>query len=60
MIKSKSLDLITMTKIPVIFEGKDYILLQQYASGFCEISEEGAANKDIKLVHFSELTLKHN
>jgi hypothetical protein len=42
MIKLKSLDVITLTKIPVIFEGKDFILLHQYASGYCEITEEGS------------------
>lgn len=47
-----------MTKIPVNFEGKDYILLYQYSSGYCEIKEEGVAYKDIKLVHFSALVIK--
>ncbi|PLS04016.1 hypothetical protein [Neobacillus cucumis] len=54
----KLLDVITMTKIPVIFEGKDYIMLHQYSSGYCEITEEGASYKEIKLVHFSELIIK--
>lgn len=42
----------------VIYNGKEYVLLQQYASGYCEIMQEGAEYKDIKLVHFSELTMK--
>ncbi|WP_335465320.1 hypothetical protein [Neobacillus drentensis] len=46
-----------MTKIPVIFKGKKFILLYQYSSGYCEITEEGSNYRDIKLVHFSELTL---
>lgn len=58
MIKLKSLDVITLTKIPVIFEGKDFILLHQYASGYCEITEEGSPHNGIKLVHFSELIFK--
>jgi hypothetical protein len=47
-----------MSITPVIFEGKDYILLHQYASGFCEVKEQGEDYKDIKLVHFSELIFK--
>ncbi|WP_165976252.1 hypothetical protein [Bacillus salipaludis] len=47
-----------MEKIPVIFQGKDYIMIFQYASGYCEIIEEGEPNYKVKLVHFSELKLK--
>lgn len=47
-----------MRKVVVMYEGKEYIILHQHASGFCEIVEEGAENKEVKLVHFSELTLK--
>ncbi|TWE06388.1 hypothetical protein FB550_102410 [Neobacillus bataviensis] len=47
-----------MTNISVIYEGKDYILLHQYSSGYCEITEEWAPYRNIKLVHFSELILK--
>ncbi|MGG3466879.1 hypothetical protein ABES02_04975 [Neobacillus pocheonensis] len=47
-----------MEKLLVIYNGKEYVILQQYASGFCEISEEGAPHQEIILVHFSELSLK--
>ncbi|WP_215020869.1 hypothetical protein [Bacillus sp. ISL-40] len=47
-------------KIQVIFEGKDYIMLYQYASGYCEIVEDGARNGQVKLVHFTELSLKED
>ncbi|MBT2725793.1 hypothetical protein J7E63_02440 [Bacillus sp. ISL-75] len=44
-----------MEKTRVYFQGKEYILLIQYASGYCEIVETGALNNQVKLVHFSEL-----
>ncbi|MBT2697243.1 hypothetical protein J7E79_07440 [Bacillus sp. ISL-40] len=47
-----------MERIPVIFQGKDYIMIFQYASGYCEIVEEVELNFKIKLVHFSELKQK--
>ena len=47
-----------MDKIRVSFEGKDYIVLHQYSSGFCEIKEEDHQYWDVKLVHASELTFK--
>ncbi|MGG1400189.1 hypothetical protein ABE288_20555 [Bacillus salipaludis] len=47
-----------MERIPVTFQGKDYIMIFQYASGYCEIVEEGEPNHKVKLVHFSELKLK--
>ncbi|WP_176541118.1 MULTISPECIES: hypothetical protein [unclassified Bacillus (in: firmicutes)] len=46
------------TKIPVIYRDERYIMLVQYASGYCEIVKEGNSNYDIKLVHFSELKMK--
>ncbi|MED1470109.1 hypothetical protein [Bacillus salipaludis] len=46
-----------MGKILVIFEGKEYTILHQYASGYCEIMDEGSP-LNIKLVHFSELVVK--
>jgi hypothetical protein len=52
------LDVILMEGLPVIYQGKDYILICQYASGYCEIVEEGKAHHKIKLVHFSELKLR--
>jgi len=47
-----------MKSIPVIFEGKEYIMFIQYASGYCEIIKQGESYHKIKLVHFSELGLK--
>lgn len=44
-----------MKRIHVNFQGKDYIMLCQYASGYCEIVKEGETKQQIKLVHFSEL-----
>ncbi|WP_156431134.1 hypothetical protein [Bacillus sp. FJAT-29814] len=48
-----------MKRIPVIYKGKEYFLLIQYASGYCEIveDEENTYNR-VKLVHFSEITYK--
>jgi hypothetical protein len=43
--------------IQVSYQGKDYIILHEYSSGFCEIIQEGKRNWDIKLVHFTELIL---
>ncbi|MGF6949957.1 hypothetical protein QF028_002462 [Neobacillus sp. B4I6] len=36
-----------MKSIPVIFEGKEYIILIQYASGYCEIMKQGEPNHKI-------------
>ncbi|MGG1398480.1 hypothetical protein ABE288_11810 [Bacillus salipaludis] len=47
-----------MEKTPVIYEGKNYIILFQYASGYCEIVKEGEPNQKSILVHFSELKIK--
>ncbi|MDQ0975893.1 hypothetical protein QFZ31_005771 [Neobacillus niacini] len=47
-----------MEKTYVIYERKEYILIHQYDSGYCEIKEEGKLNEEIKLVHYSELTMK--
>jgi len=47
-----------MNKIPVIFQGKEYKMLVQYASGYCEIVEEREPNNQVKLVHFSEVKIK--
>jgi hypothetical protein len=44
-----------MERTPVIYEGKNYILLIRYASGYCEIVEEDVRFHQVKLVHFSEL-----
>ncbi|MED1469833.1 hypothetical protein [Bacillus salipaludis] len=49
-----------MERIPVVFKGKDYFMIFQYSSGYCEIVEEGEPNHNVKLVHFSELTLKRS
>ncbi|MDQ1003949.1 hypothetical protein QFZ28_004349 [Neobacillus niacini] len=46
-----------MEKTYVIYEGKEYILIHQYDSGYCEIKEEGKLNEEIILVHYSELTM---
>ncbi|WHX98514.1 hypothetical protein [Neobacillus sp. DY30] len=43
----------------VIFEGQEYIILHQYACGYCEIRKEDSYNQEVKLVHFSELKLKN-
>ncbi|MFC4802041.1 hypothetical protein ACFPA1_22235 [Neobacillus sp. GCM10023253] len=47
-----------MERTPVLYQGKDYILLIKYASGYCEIVEDGEPNHNVKLVHFSDLKLK--
>lgn len=49
---------VIMEKVPVIYQGKDYFLLHQYSSGYCEIARDGHSNHNIKLVHFSELKLR--
>ncbi|WP_223594652.1 hypothetical protein [Neobacillus bataviensis] len=46
-----------MERIPVIYQGENYLLLHQYACGYCEIIEDGESNYKVKLVHFSELKL---
>lgn len=47
-----------MEKARVYFQGKEYILLNHYASGYCEIVEDGELNNQVKLVHFYELEPK--
>ncbi|NRD77006.1 hypothetical protein HPT25_05790 [Bacillus sp. BRMEA1] len=47
-----------MEKNRVIFEGEEYIILHEYSSGFLEIMKAGSPYRDIKLVHFSELSSK--
>jgi hypothetical protein len=47
-----------MNRIPVIFQGQDYLILFQNASGYCEIIKTGEPNPKKELVHFSELTMK--
>ncbi|WP_175596712.1 hypothetical protein [Bacillus sp. MRMR6] len=46
-----------MSNIKVIYKGKEYIILRQDASGFCEILAVNETKDQIKLVHFSELVL---
>jgi hypothetical protein len=43
-----------MKDIQVIYDGKEYIILHKYASGYCEIQEKNN-QFNIKLVHVSEL-----
>lgn len=43
-----------MKYIDVIYGGKEYLLLFEYASGYCEIQEKNN-HYNIKLVHVSEL-----
>ncbi|MBU8918318.1 hypothetical protein BGM25_19950 [Bacillus sp. FJAT-29953] len=40
---------------PVIYNGKRYVILFKYTSGYCEIKEVGSLHH-IELVHLSELT----
>ncbi|WP_160724889.1 hypothetical protein [Bacillus sp. USDA818B3_A] len=47
-----------MERTPITFQGKDYILLYQYESGYCEIVKVGEQYNQILLVHLSEI--KHN
>lgn len=42
-----------MEYIRVLYDGKEYIILNQFATGYCEIVEEGSTSPT--LVHFSEL-----
>lgn len=42
-------------KKQVLYQGKNFILLHQYSSDFCEIQEEHS-RYNIILVHVSELT----
>lgn len=49
-----------MERIPILYKGEDFLLLFQYASGYCEIVKDGEAIHQIKLVHFSEVILKTN
>ncbi|WP_157406129.1 hypothetical protein [Neobacillus drentensis] len=39
----------------VLYNGKKYIILYKYTSGFCEIKEVDSLH-NIQLVHLSELT----
>lgn len=41
----------------MIYNGKENIHLNQYASGYCEIAEVDSP-RNVILVHFSELKLK--
>jgi len=43
-----------MKYIDVIYGGKKYVLLFEYASGYCEIQEKNN-QYNIKLVHVSEI-----
>jgi hypothetical protein len=45
-----------MKDIQVIYDGKEYIILYKYTSGYCEIQEKNN-QFNIKLVHVSELDL---
>nr|WP_263327384.1 hypothetical protein [Neobacillus sp. Marseille-Q6967] len=47
-----------MEKLPVIYQGKLYIMLYQDSSGFCGIVKQGSPSNHVKVVHFSELQLK--
>jgi len=47
-----------VNRTPVTYKGKDYTMLFQHASGYCEIVEDGEPNQQVKLVHFSELLLR--
>jgi len=49
---------LAVKRIPVIYQGKEYVIIFQYESGYCEIVEDGEHNHNVKLVHFSELKLK--
>ncbi|ULT59273.1 hypothetical protein L1999_12405 [Neobacillus drentensis] len=49
-----------MDKIIVIYKGKEYMIIHQFASGYCEIAELTKGQHEIELVHFSELTLTLN
>jgi hypothetical protein len=51
-------DILAVKRIPVIYQGKEYVIIFQYESGYCEIVEEGEPNQNVKLVHSSELKLK--
>ncbi|WP_197028403.1 hypothetical protein [Bacillus sp. EB01] len=44
-----------MENLPVIYQGKEYFLVVQYASGFCEVIEKGDLSNKVELVHFTEL-----
>lgn len=46
--------LIVLKSLPVIYREKRYLLLEQYASGFCEVVEEREPYSKVELVHFSE------
>ncbi|MEO2076325.1 MAG: hypothetical protein ABGX20_13220 [Bacillus sp. (in: firmicutes)] len=42
------------TNSQVLFNGKKYVILYKYTSGYCEIKEVGSIH-NIKLVHLTEL-----
>ncbi|WP_197282589.1 hypothetical protein [Bacillus sp. FJAT-18017] len=44
-----------MENLPVLYQGKEYLLIIQYASGFCEVIEKGDLSNKVELVHFTEL-----
>lgn len=56
--KFKMIGCVLMERLPVIYQGKLYMLLYQDSSGFCGIVEQGSSNDYVKVVHFSELQLK--
>ncbi|MFT8323114.1 MAG: hypothetical protein ABF649_19785 [Bacillus sp. (in: firmicutes)] len=45
-----------MTKIKVLYQGKEYTVIFQYDSGFYEIRQIDNSNV-VELVHLSELTI---
>ena len=59
ILEIKEMGVIVMERIPVIFQGKDYLILVQYDSGYCEILKEGETKHQVQLVHFSELKIKN-
>ena len=50
----KKLDGAFMKYIDVMYGGKEYLLLFEYDSGYCEIQEKNNQN-NIKLVHSTQL-----
>lgn len=45
----------TVKNLSVLYLGKEYLLIYQHASGFCEVIKVGDSSKKVELVHFSEL-----
>jgi hypothetical protein len=48
---------VNLNNIRVMFKGKEYIILHQSSTGYCEIIEIGGSKDHVQLVHFSELVL---